>query len=283
MSALAATPPDELWTAWSPDLLALSLAAVAVAFFLQGWRRLHRRRPDLAPWTRIPLFLAGVALVLLGLVSPLDAIAEEYLQSAHMLQHVLIADLGIALTLVAVRGPLALFFLPRDLLAPLARVRVLRRALAFLLRPAVAISLWVATLVAWHVPALYEAALDSPAIHRLEHLSFVVVGLLVWTLIIDPAHHLRLTVNERIGVAVLLFWIGQVLSYVFVFGFEPYYDVYAEQPERLLGLSPLADQRLAGVVMMVEQALTLGVALVLLFRSACRARPAARPRAEPVA
>ena len=62
---------------------------------------------------------------------------------------------------------------------------------------------------------------DSPAIHRLEHLSFVVVGLLVWTLIIDPAHHLRLTVNERIGVAVLLFWIGQVLSYVFVFGFEP--------------------------------------------------------------
>ena len=283
MSALAATPPDELWTAWSPDLLALSLAAVAVAFFLQGWRRLHRRRPELAPWTRIPLFLAGVALVLLGLVSPLDAIAEEYLQSAHMLQHVLIADLGIALTLVAVRGPLALFFLPRDLLAPLARVRVLRRALAFLLRPAVAISLWVATLVAWHVPALYEAALDSPAIHRLEHLSFVVVGLLVWTLIIDPAHHLRLTVNERIGVAVLLFWIGQVLSYVIVFGFEPYYDVYAEQPERLFGLSPLADQRLAGVVMMVEQALTLGVALVLLFRSARRARPAARPRAEPVA
>ena len=283
MSALAATPPDELWTAWSPDLLALSLAAVAVAFFLQGWRRLHRRRPELAPWTRIPLFLAGVALVLLGLVSPLDAIAEEYLQSAHMLQHVLIADLGIALTLVAVRGPLALFFLPRDLLAPLARVRVLRRALALLLRPAVAISLWVATLVAWHVPALYEAALDSPAIHRLEHLSFVVVGLLVWTLIVDPAHHLRLTVNERIGVAVLLFWIGQVLSYVFVFGFEPYYDVYAEQPERLFGLSPLADQRLAGVVMMVEQALTLGVALVLLFRSARRARPAARPRAEPVA
>ena len=283
MSVLAATPRDELWTAWSPDVLALSLAAVAVAFFLQGWRRLHLRRPELAPWTRIPLFLAGVALVLLGLVSPLDAIAEEYLQSAHMLQHVLIADLGIALTLVAVRGPLALFFLPRDLLAPLARVRVLRRALAFLLRPAVAISLWVATLVAWHVPALYEAALESPAVHRLEHLSFVVVGLLVWTLIVDPAHHLRLTVTERIGVAVLLFWIGQVLSYVFIFGFEPYYDVYAEQPERLLGLSPLADQRLAGVVMMVEQALTLGVALVVLFRSARRARPAASARAEPVA
>ena len=279
MSTLAATSSDDLWQAWSLDPLALALAGISVAFFLQGWRRLHRRRPDLAPWTRIPLFCGGIALVLIGIVSPLDAIAEEYLQSAHMLQHVLIADLGVALALVAVRGPLALFFLPRDLLAPLARARPLRRTLAFLLRPAVALSLWVGVLVAWHVPVLYEAALGSPALHRLEHASFVLVGALVWTLVIDPARHLRLTTSERIGVAVLLFWLGQVLSYVFVFGPEPFYDVYVDQPERLLGLSPLADQKLAGVVMMVEQALTLGLAIVLLFRLARRERPA--PRRDP--
>ena len=76
----------------------------------------------------------------------------------------------------------------------------------------------------------------------------------------------------------LLFWLGQVLSYVFVFGPEPFYDVYVDQPERLLGLSPLADQRLAGVVMMVEQALTLGLAFVLLFRIARRERPAVTRR-----
>ena len=70
-----------------------------------------------------------------------------------------------------------------------------------------------------------------------------------------------------------------MLSYVFVFGPEPYYDVYVDQPERLLGLSPLADQKLAGVVMMVEQALTLGLAIVLLFRVARRERPA--PQASP--
>jgi len=272
MSALAATPPDELWTAWSPDLLALSLAAVAVAFFLQGWRRLHRRRPDLAPWTRIPLFLAGVALVLLGLVSPLDAIAEEYLQSAHMLQHVLIADLGIVLALLAVRGPLSMFFLPRDLLAPLARAQSLRRGLAFLLRPRVAVPLWIAVIVAWHIPPFYDAALRHPVVHRAEHLSFVVVGALVWTLLIDPARHGRLTVNERLGLAVLLFWIGQVLAYPFVFGFQPYYDVYVDQPHRLFGLSPLTDQKLAGLVMMVEQAATLGVAIVILLRLARRAK-----------
>ena len=269
---LAATATDDIWTAWSLDPLALTAAAVAIGFFLQGWRRLHRRRPELAPWTRIPLFVVGVTVVLVGLLSPLDAAAEEYLQSAHMLQHVLIADLGIALALVAVRGPLSMFFLPRDLMAPLARAGWLRSGLSFLLRPTVAFSLWLMVLVAWHVPALYEAALTQPLVHRLEHLSFVVVGALVWTLLIDPADHRRLSVNGRIGLAVVLFWAGQLLAYVFVFGFEPYYDVYVAQPERLFGLSPLTDQKLAGVVMMAEQALTLGVALVVLVWSARRAR-----------
>ena len=283
MAPLAATARDDLWGAWSFDPLVLVLAAVAVAFFLQGWRRLRRRRPELAPWTRIPVFCAGVAIVVLGIVSPLDAVADGYLQAAHMLQHVLIADLGVALALVAVRGPLSMFFLPRDLLAPLARIQRLRDALTFLLRARVAVALWLGTMVAWHVPALYEAALRHPLLHRVEHLSFVLVGALVWTLVIDPTHHARLGLNARIGLAAVLFWVGQVLAYVFLFGFEPYYDVYAEQPERLLGLSPLSDQRLAGAVMMVEQAATLGVALVVLVRAARRReRRPRRPEPEPV-
>jgi len=267
-----ATAPDDLWGAWSLDPLVLALAAVAVAFFVSGWRRLRRRRPELAPWSRLALFLAGVGVVLVGLLSPLDAIAEEYLQSAHMLQHVLIADLGIVLALLAVRGPLSMFFLPRDLLAPLARAQSLRRGLAFLLRPRVAVPLWIAVIVAWHIPPFYDAALRHPVVHRAEHLSFVVVGALVWTLLIDPARHGRLTVNERLGLAVLLFWIGQVLAYPFVFGFQPYYDVYVDQPHRLFGLSALTDQKLAGLVMMIEQAATLGIAIVLLLRLSRRTR-----------
>jgi cytochrome c oxidase assembly factor CtaG len=281
VGVLSATAPGELWKAWSVDPLVLGSAIVAVAFFAQGWRRLHRRRPDLAPWSRWPLFLVGVAIVVLGITSPLDAIAEEYLQSAHMLQHVLIADLGVALALVAVRGPLSMFFLPRDLLAPLARRQTLRHALSFLLRPRVAVALWLCVLVAWHLPALYDGALRHPLLHRVEHLSFVVVGALVWTLLIDPAGHGRLSVHGRIGLAAVMLWMGQLLAYVFVFSFHPYYDVYAEQTERLFGLSPLADQKLAGVLMMAEQALTLGTALVLLLLAARRTRAAAAPRATP--
>jgi putative membrane protein len=267
-----ATAPDDLWRAWSFDPLVLVLATVAIAFFVSGWRRLRQRRRELAPASRLALFLAGVGVVLVGLLSPLDAIAEEYLQSAHMLQHVLIADLGIVLALLAVRGPLSMFFLPRDLLAPLARARPLRRGLGFLLRPRVAVPLWIVVMVAWHIPALYDAALRHPIVHRFEHLSFVVVGALVWTLLIDPARHGRLTLNERLGLAVVLFWVGQVLAYPFVFGFEPYYDVYVDQPHRLFGLSLLTDQKLAGLVMMVEQGTTLGVAIIMLLALARRAR-----------
>ena len=276
VTPLGTTAPEELWRAWSPDPLVLSLALVAVAFFVSGWRRLRARRADLAPWSRLALFVVGVSVVVVGLVSPLDAIAEEYLQSAHMLQHVLIADLGVVLALLAVRGPLAMFFLPRDLLAPLARAQPLRRTLSFLLRPRVAVPLWIGVLVVWHIPAAYDAALRHPVVHRAEHLSFVVIGALVWTLLIDPARHGRLTLNERLGLAVVLFWVAQVLAYPFLFGFEPYYDVYIDQPERLFGLSPLTDQKLAGLVMMVEQAATLGVAIVVLLRLARRAR-APRP------
>lgn len=275
--APVATARDELLSAWSLDPLALTVAFAATVFFVTGWRRLRRRRPELAPWSRISLFLAGMALVVVGAVSPLDAIAEEYLQSAHMLQHVLIADLGVALLVVALRGPLMFFFLPRDLLGPLARARPLRGALVFLLRPSVALPLWFLVLVTWHVPALYETALEHPFVHRAEHLSFVVVGLLVWTLIVDPGRHGRLSTRRRLGVVALVFWGGQMLAYALTFGFDPYYDVYTAQPERLLGLSPLGDQRLAGVVMMVEQLLTLGVAFVLLLREARQPRPEPRP------
>jgi len=268
---LASSP----WTQWSFSPLVLAGAAVALAFFFQGFHRLRARgRADLAPWSRAVLFCTGVAVTLFALVGPIDTVGEEYLQSVHMLQHVLVADLGVALTLVAVRGPLAVFFLPRGILSPLAHTRWVRRALAFLLTPWVSYAAWVGVLVAWHVPPVYEAALSNQLVHTVEHLSFVVAGLLVWTQIVDPTGHRRLSVGERAGYTALVFWTGQILAYVIAFSPEVLFDPYVEQPDRLLGLSPLTDQKLAAVVMMVEQALTLGVAFLLLYRRASAERTA---------
>jgi cytochrome c oxidase assembly factor CtaG len=264
---------DDLWRAWSFEPLVLAGALTAMAFFLHGWHRLRSRgRTDLAPWTRVPLFVGGVTVVVLAIVSPIDAIGEQYLQWMHMLQHVLIADLGIALTLLAVRGPLTVFFLPRGLLAPLAKTPWIRRTLAFLLRPGISFLVWVLVLVTWHIPPVYEAALTNGLVHDLEHITFVVAGLLVWTQLIDPARHGRMTLNERLGYAALVFWTGQILAYVIAFSFEPFFSTYEEQPVRLLGLSPLTDQKLAGVTMMVEQMLTVGTCFVLLLLASRRER-----------
>jgi cytochrome c oxidase assembly factor CtaG len=269
---LAASP----WTQWTLSPLVLAGAAAALACFFQGFHRLRARgRGDHAPWSRAVLFCAGVAITVLALVGPIDTVGEEYLQSMHMLQHVLVADLGVALTLVAVRGPLAVFFLPRSLLVPLAHTQWLRRALVVLLTPWVSFVVWLGILVGWHIPAAYEASLAHPAVHVLEHDSFVVAGLLVWTQIIDPTGHRRLSIGERAGYAALLFWTGQILGYVIAFSPEVLYSPYEEQPERLLGLSALTDQRLAAVVMMVEQALTLGIAFALLYRAAAAQRATA--------
>ncbi len=265
---------ENLWRAWSFQPLVIGGGLLAIAFFLSGWLRLNRRRRGLVPWTRIPLFVAGVVVTVLAIVSPIDAIGERYLQSVHMLQHVLIADLGVMLTVVAVRGPMTVFFLPRDLLVPLARIGPLRGLLRFLLRPGVSYGLWLLVLVSWHVPPFYEAALNSRVWHDLMHLSFIVGGLLVWTQIVDPSRHRRLSVPERLGYTALVFWTGQILAYVILFDSSPLFSPYVDQPVRLLGLSPLTDQKLAGVVMMVEQFATVGVAFVVLLL-------AARRRAQP--
>jgi cytochrome c oxidase assembly factor CtaG len=276
---------ENLWLAWSFQPVVIGSGLVAIGVFVHGWRRLRARRADLAPWTRIPLFVAGVVVTVLAIVSPIDRIGERYLQSVHMLQHVLIADLGIALTLVAVRGPLTVFFLPRDLLVPLARVDGLRRLLRFLLRPGISYAVWVVVLVSWHVPRFYEAALHHRYWHDLMHLSFVAGGLLVWTQIIDPSRHRRLTLGERLGYTALVFWTGQIMAYVILFEFRPLFSTYVDQPVRLLGLSPLTDQKLAGLVMMVEQTATVGIAFILLLRASRRqrSRVAAAVAHQPVA
>jgi len=270
VSSLLAT--ENLWRAWSFQPLVIGAGIAAIAFFLRGWLRLNRRRSSLAPWTRIPLFVAGVLVTVLAIVSPIDAIGESYLQSVHMLQHVLIADLGIALTVVAVRGPLCVFLLPRDLLVPLAHTRWVRATLRFLLRPGISYAVWVVVLVSWHIPAFYEAALHHTVVHDVMHVSFVVGGLLIWVQIVDPARHHRLTLNERLGYTALVFWTGQVMAYVILFDPTTLFSTYADQSTRLLGLSPLTDQKLAGVVMMVEQLATVGLAFVLLLRAARRER-----------
>lgn len=259
-------PASDLASAWETSPLVLALAGVVLVLFAQAFVRLRRRgRPDHAPWSRAVLFGLAVALGALALVSPLDAIGEEYLLSGHMLQHVLIGDLAPALALVALRGPLTFFLLPPRALRFLAGLRPLRAVLRFLLRPLVAFTAWGAVMLAWHIPAAYEATLHHLAVHDAEHGLFVLVGTLAWIQLVDPARHGRLRPPARIGFALGLLLVGHPIVDGLFFDGSPAYSTYGRQDERLLGLSAVADQRLAAVVMFVEQMLTLGTCVAVLL------------------
>jgi putative membrane protein len=248
---------------WSAPPLVLGAATLAAVLFAQGWVRLRRRgRADLASWGRVPLFALGLGAALAGLMTPIDSLGEHDLLSMHMLQHVLIGDVSPALMITALRGPLLVFFVPARVLGPVARNGVVRSALGALLRPRVAFGLWTANLAVWHVPAFYDAALRHPVLHDFEHACWVLAGLLVWTLLVDPGSHRRLTVGGRVALAAALFACGQVLTDVLVFSFQRLYPFYLGA----YGLSPVTDQQIAGVVMMADQLLTLGVLVFFLLR-----------------
>jgi putative membrane protein len=268
-------PISQLGSTWRSDAAVIVPACVLAALFAQAFIRLRRRgRTDHAGIDRAVLFGLALTIGTLALLSPLDASGEHYLLSAHMLQHMLIGDAAPALALVALRGPLLFFLIPPVVLGPLARVAPLRRALAGLLRPMVALSVWALVFGFWHVPAVYDATLRHQGLHDLEHALFVVAGLAVWTQIVDPARHGKPSVPQRIAIAVALFAAGQILSYVLIFSFQPLYPSYADQPSRLFGWSPVLDQQLAGLVMMLEQLLTLGTAVAILLHLSSRRRRA---------
>jgi cytochrome c oxidase assembly factor CtaG len=250
-------------------VLPIVFAALAALLFLQAVVRLRRRgRADLAGWDRVGLFALGLAVTLFALVGPLDRLADDELLSAHMAQHVLIGDLGPALMLVALRGPLLVFLLPAPILAPIARNARVRTVLGAVLRPRVAFALWAANLAVWHIPYFYDLALAHQNLHDFEHLCWTICGVLVWTLLVDPGSHKRLTVGGRVALAAALFAAGQILTDVLVFSFTPLYPWY----HGAHGLSALADQQVSGIVMMVEQLLTLGTCVALLLRPRWSAR-----------
>ena len=253
--------------AWSAPISVDVPAVLALLLFFHGWLRLRRRgRPDLADGKRAALFTAGLLVVLGGLLTPIHSIGERHLLWVHMLQHVMIGDLGIALMVTAVRGPLLVFMLPARVLGPIARDRDVRAILSFLLRPKVAFGLWAANLAIWHIPSLYIDAVLHPQLHDLAHACWMLAGLLVWTLLIDPGSHHRLTTAGRIALAAAMFGAGQVLTSVLVFSFHPLYPIY----RGAYGFSALTDQKLAGIVMMVEQLVVLGTFTYLLLRSRIR-------------
>jgi len=251
---------------WSFEPLPLVVAAVAAVLYAQAFARLRRRAGAVhaRPFDAV-LFAAGLAISLLALVSPVDAIGEEQLLSAHMLQHLALGDLGPLLLVLGVRGPLGVFLLPPPLLRIVAR-GPLRRIVSALARPVVALGLWLGTIGGWHVPAAYDAAIAHPALHAVEHATFALAGVLAWTQIVAPARRALLTVGQRAVFAFVLLLASSVLSETLV-ALHPLYPHYLHVDDRPFGWSAAQDQSRAALLMMAEQIATLGTAVTFLVRA----------------
>jgi cytochrome c oxidase assembly factor CtaG len=236
------------------------LLPVAVAAFLY-WRRaltLRRRGSPVAGW-RQGLFGLGLLLFAAAVASPLDGLGEERLFSLHMLQHVVLGDLAPLCVVAGLTGPL---------LRPLLAVEVVAR-LRFLVHPLVALPLWAANLFAWHVPAAYEAALSSGGVHALQHVCFFTFGALMWAPVVEilPGP-MWFGTGWKLGYIVVVRLLETLLGNVFLWTGTVLYPTY-ERAERLWGISPLADQGIAGGVMMIEGSLvTIGAIAWLFFRLA---------------
>jgi putative membrane protein len=243
-----------LLTSWTLDPLQLAPIAVVGAAYAVRARTLARRGQPVRGW-RIALFALGIAILVIAVASPIAAIGEEELFSFHMAQHLLIGDLAPLCLLAGLTGSLL-----RPILA-LPGVMQLR----VLANPFVAFPIWAANLVLWHLPTFYEAAIEHSAVHALEHIAFFAAGIVLWLPVLET-----LPAPEWFGTGAKLAYIvgvrlvATVIGNVFIWGGSAFYDVY-ETGDDYLGLSPAADQSLAGSLMMLEGSLVTIVAIAWLF------------------
>lgn len=245
--------------AWFPGTIHVEsiVIALALAFlYLRAWRVRGQR----VAWQVAARGLTALAMLVLSQNGPLHDLADHYLFSAHMAQHLL-------LTLVV--PPLALAGMPAwmvdAILRPVLSSRVAAWILRRLTRPVPALVAYTVALVVWHLPGPYELALTSHAWHVAEHAMLIAAATLGWWPVLSPS-----------ALSPALPYGGQIL-YLFAFGMpmtvvaamitgaeQVLYPFYADAP-RITALAPLDDQRLGGLIMWVPAGLIPLIAFTAVF------------------
>jgi putative membrane protein len=249
-SATRTSPHYDVVISWPLDPTVY--AGLVVLYFGHAW--LARGIDDVG--RRHSLYFGlGLLTLWLALETPIDTIADNYLDSVHMLQHVLLGF---------VAPPLMLLGLSSGMVGRLVRVPGVRA----ITEPVPAQVIAGAVMIVWHVPVLYDATLYSNGLHVTEHLMFIGAGLLMyWPMLQATSAHARWQLSPG---AKLLYMLVATLpqdavALALIFSRVPFYEYYTHVPRLIASLDPATDQTLAGIVLMIVGKATLGIAAIAVF------------------
>jgi len=246
-------------TEWnrSPSIYVGIALIIGLYLYAVGPLRRKYHLADSVKRSQVITFVSGMLIIFLAIASPLDELGDEYLFSAHMVQHILITVVG---------PPLLLLGTPGWLIQPLLRDRTLLRIGKMLTYPAVAFFLFNVDFWLWHAPPLYNATLSNENLHIFEHMLFMVTATIYWWPVFSPVEeglpHLSL------GGQILYIFLGGMPSVALGAGLtfsSPLYAPYIQQTVRAWGISPAIDQQLGGLIMWVPLNIAYIVVVSILF------------------
>lgn len=234
--------------AWQADVDTTVVIPVLALLYLYAVGRFGASR------AQVGCFAGSLLLLAVAFWTPLHHLGLHYLLTAHLLQNVILAEWAPLLAVLAVSAPMA---------AALAR----RRAWRIATHPAVALPLWLVNYFAWHVPFVYQAALRQQTwLIHVEHACYFATGILMWWPLFQDVPR-RLASGARAAYAFAAFLLASPLGLLLALLPRPIYDFYVDARPRVWGLTPIADQQIAGVTMASEQAIVLFVVFLYWFRT----------------
>lgn len=263
--------PHDIWQAWNWD--PWLLLGLLLTLFLYGrgvwalWQRAGVGRG--ITWRQIGLFGLGVAALVIALLSPLDALSTA-LFSAHMVQHMVLLYVAPLLLMVGAPPVLLVWAMPRPWRRPFMGWwrqsvwhRLWQRLCTWLLHPLVIWGLFGLVLWFWHAPLFYQAAVVDRRIHVLEHSTFFGVAWLFCWLLVDTWRRQSYTYALVLLIIFTTALHSGMLGALLTFAAIPLYPIY-ENGVAQWGLTLLADQQLAGVIMWIPVGFFYLVAMLLL-------------------
>ncbi|HHO55175.1 MAG TPA: cytochrome c oxidase assembly protein [Trueperaceae bacterium] len=242
---------------FDPVLIGLMLAASISYFLAIGPLRAHINKNAKFPKAKAGIFVLALIVSYLIEGSPLHDIAERYLFSIHMSQHLLLTYFA---------APLFILAMPEWLLEPILLNKLTKHSTKLLSKPVVAALIYTLFLSIWHFPAIYDAGLRNSTLHHIQHFLFLIVSFIFWW----PVMHNMPTLPKLHPLLKIVYlFISSTLLQIPLFGIitfadKAFYPSYQSAP-RIFFSSALEDQRVGGVVMKVLAMLFYILPMTIIF------------------